>query len=239
MYPSNYPPNTPLRRRYIDTIIKPVPKVVLTAPQTLLSSPSNNLPKSLKKRDVVLITMVCLFVVSLGQFLFSLHKNTETIKAQGGSAKILENSPKKQGSRLIVQKLNIDVPIVFVDSRQNEDVLEGLKGGVVRYGQTANPGETGNSFIVGHSSNYAWAEGDYKQVFANLDSLSLKDEAMIYYQGQKYTYETIEKKVISPNDFSAVEQTSDKRITLMTCWPIGTTENRLVVIFKQVNSTRL
>jgi LPXTG-site transpeptidase (sortase) family protein len=39
-----------------------------------------------------------------------------------------------------------------------------------------------------------------------------------------------EKNVITPGDTSVLERNKDKaEITLMTCWPIGTTLNRLIV----------
>jgi len=43
-------------------------------------------------------------------------------------------------------------------------------------------------------------------------------------------YKITEKKVISPGDISILERNHDKpELTLMTCWPIGTTLNRLIV----------
>jgi LPXTG-site transpeptidase (sortase) family protein len=39
-----------------------------------------------------------------------------------------------------------------------------------------------------------------------------------------------EKNVITPGDVSVLERNKKKsEITLMTCWPIGTTLNRLIV----------
>ena len=52
---------------------------------------------------------------------------------------------------------------------------------------------------------------------------------------KKYTYKIREKKVITPWDVSVLERNQDKsEITLMTCWPIGTTLNRLIVTWELV-----
>ncbi|MDD2870924.1 MAG: sortase, partial [Candidatus Gracilibacteria bacterium] len=56
-------------------------------------------------------------------------------------------------------------------------------------------------------------------------------EIVVYYGQEKYTYKIREKKVITPGDVSVLERNKKKsEITLMTCRPIGTTLNRLIVV---------
>jgi sortase A len=63
-----------------------------------------------------------------------------------------------------------------------------------------------------------------------LDNVEFDDEIIVYYNQKKYRYIVREKSVITPGDTSILERDKNKsEITLMTCWPIGTTLNRLIV----------
>jgi LPXTG-site transpeptidase (sortase) family protein len=57
------------------------------------------------------------------------------------------------------------------------------------------------------------------------------DEIIVYYGQEKHTYKIRTKDVISPGDVSVLKNDdNDKsKLTLMTCWPLGTTLNRLVL----------
>lgn len=115
--------------------------------------------------------------------------------------------------------------------------MDELENGVIRYPGSAKPGEKGNSFIFGHSSNFPWMEGEYNDVFALLDKVVYDDEVIVYYGQEKYVYKIQRKEVIRPGDVSVLKNNTDDRseITLMTCWPIGTTLNRLILIGELVD----
>lgn len=140
-------------------------------------------------------------------------------------------------NRIIIPKIGKNIPLVDVklDSGFDFDHIENifmqeLEKGVVRYPGTAKPGEAGNAFIFGHSSNYPWIKGEYNSVFALLDELSFGDEIIVYYNQKKFTYIIREKKVIKPGNVKILERDDTKKeLSLMTCWPIGTTLNRLIV----------
>ena len=140
-------------------------------------------------------------------------------------------------NRIIIPKIGKNVPLVDVDARRwNLDFtnlenifMNELEKWVLRYPWTAKPGETGNAFIFGHSSNYPWLKWDYNEVFAMLDVLNFWDEIIVYYNQKKYTYVIKEKKVIKPGDVKILERDPTKKeLSLMTCWPIGTSLNRLI-----------
>ncbi|EKE29434.1 MAG: hypothetical protein ACD_2C00175G0002 [uncultured bacterium (gcode 4)] len=149
-------------------------------------------------------------------------------------------------NRLIIPKIWKNIPLVDVDSRRwNLDFtnlenifMNELEKWVLRYPWTAKPGETGNAFIFGHSSNYPWLKWDYNDVFAMLDQLNFWDEIIVYYNQKKYTYVITEKKVIKPGNVKILERDPTKKeLSLMTCWPIGTSINRLITFaeLKSVN----
>ena len=73
-------------------------------------------------------------------------------------------------------------------------------------------------------------KGNYNEIFALLDHLEYGDEVIIYYGQKKFTYVIREKKVVRPGDVKALEREGGKKeLSLMTCWPIGTTLKRLLV----------
>ncbi|MCH8518855.1 class E sortase [Candidatus Gracilibacteria bacterium] len=142
-------------------------------------------------------------------------------------------------NRVVIPKIGKNIPLVEVGTRNVDSVndlhdifMEELERGIVRYPGSALPGEAGNSFIFGHSSNFPWLPGDYNEVFALLDRLNVGDEVIVYYDQKKYVYKIREKDVVKPGDTSVLrnQNKDEKLITLMTCWPVGTTRDRLLVI---------
>ncbi|HRI35507.1 MAG TPA: class E sortase [bacterium] len=140
-------------------------------------------------------------------------------------------------NRIIIPRIGKNIPIVDIDANSGVDFnnlenifMKELERGVVRYPGTAQPGQTGNAFIFGHSSNYPWLPGEYNQVFAMLDKLVFGDEIIVYYHQKKYVYVVREKQVVKPGNVKSLERDDTKaELSLMTCWPLGTSLNRLLV----------
>lgn len=148
-------------------------------------------------------------------------------------------------NRIIIPKLGKNIPLVDVYhdewadyATMHEIFMDELKKGVVRYPGTAKPGEIGNVFIFGHSSNYPWVQSQYNDVFALLDQLEKDDEITIFYNQKKYTYRVTDKSVVKPGDVKALESRdpNKKELSLMTCWPVGTTLERVIVFSELVKS---
>ena len=137
---------------------------------------------------------------------------------------------------IIIPKLNVTAPLVFIDTTEERSVLTALQNGVVHYAGTALPGENGNSVFFGHSSNDLWEKGNYKFVFALLEKLNVGDQYEIHYQSKKYVYIVEETKVVAPTDLSVLNQTPTPYSTLITCTPPGTSWRRFIVKGKQLNA---
>ena len=145
-------------------------------------------------------------------------------------------------NRIIIPKIAKNIPLIDVQNKTVSDVVElenifqsELINWIVRYPWSARPWEKWNSFIFGHSSNFPWIKWDYNDVFALIDNLSFWDEIISYYWQKKYVYKVKEKKVIKPWDISVLKRDENKKeITLMTCWPIWTTLNRMIVVWELV-----
>ncbi len=140
-----------------------------------------------------------------------------------------------EDNHLYVAKLDINVPIVW--EVPSPEIMDKLEQGVVHVRGTGLPGQPGNVFIVGHSSYYWWSNNPYKRVFALLDKLVAGDKIVITFQKQKYIYEVYEKVVVKPNNVEVLNSTPNQIVSLMTCVPVGTNLNRLVVKAKQVSFT--
>ena len=161
--------------------------------------------------------------------------STELVKPEAAKSAPLEASEIIPAENtLVVSKIGVRAPIVFVETANEKAIESGLQNGVVHYYQTAEPGKVGNSFITGHSSNYWWDKGAYNYVFANLDKLAVGDQAVIYYKGNKYLYQASKIKIVEATDLSVLDQTIKPTLTLMTCTPPGTSWKRLIVEFDQI-----
>lgn len=141
-------------------------------------------------------------------------------------------------TRLIIPRINQNIPVVRVSSEylieKDWNALEGemqeaLKGGVVHYPGTSLPDQTGNTVITGHSSYFPWDPGRFKDVFALLHDVVIGDKIALYYNQHKYIYEISDIQIVLPSNIDILKQTPDKRLTLITCHPIGTNLKRLIV----------
>lgn len=138
--------------------------------------------------------------------------------------------------KVIIPKINVEVPVVYDEPSVAEDnIQKALERGVVHYATTPKPGELGNSVIFGHSSNNILNSGKYKFAFVLLNRLDKSDTFMLNYEGTRYVYRVVEKKIVKPTDLSVLEKTSrPATATLITCDPPGTAVNRLIVIGEQI-----
>ncbi|KKQ90837.1 MAG: sortase family protein [Berkelbacteria bacterium GW2011_GWA1_39_10] len=135
-------------------------------------------------------------------------------------------------ARLVIPKINVDAPIVW--NIPADQILDKLLEGVVHSKGTALPGSEGNIFITGHSSYYSWVDSPYKATFALLDKLEIGDEIYVQYQNKIFTYKINNVQVVSPKDVGVMDFRPGYNLTLMTCVPIGTTLNRLIINSEQI-----
>ena len=136
-------------------------------------------------------------------------------------------------SEINISKIEVSAPIIW--DIKYDQIHTNLDNGVVHYDQSAHPGEIGNVFIVGHSSDYVWSKGKYKNIFALLPKLTSGDKISIKYRGTEYTYQIYNTKITSPLAIDIINPTPDAELTLMTCWPVGTSQKRFVVQSKLIS----
>ena len=126
-----------------------------------------------------------------------------------------------ENATLFVDSVNIVAPI-----------REGVDGNTMKKGPwhfplSVQPGEKGNSVIIGHR----FAEIPPSQnTFFNLDKIEVGDRITVKSDHEDYTYTVVATKVVEKHDRSVLTPTNDYRITLITCHPKWTSDQRLVII---------
>ena len=139
--------------------------------------------------------------------------------------------------RLIIPKLNVDVPIHF--GIQLSEVMPAMNNGVAHYriaGASAFPGEIGNMVITGHSAGDVYSSNPYKYIFSGLERLEDGDLVYVNYNSVRYTYRVVKKEVVEPSNVGAlVVETNKPLLTMVTCTPLGTSRYRLLVTAEQIS----
>lgn len=141
--------------------------------------------------------------------------------------------------RLIIPKINVDVPAIYGIGNDYDSQMTAMEKGVAHFaipGASSVPGQVGNTVLSGHSSNDLFDSGDYKFIFAQLDKLTTGDSIYAHYNGTRYTYTVTKKEVVQPTEVQKLVYDTDKPVlTLITCTPLGTALNRLLVTAVQVS----
>lgn len=147
--------------------------------------------------------------------------------------------------RLIIPDLNLNIPLIDVPVKGEEDFSEGqfdaeLMQGAVKYPTTPMPGAQGNTLIFGHSSTEWRKHNEYGFIFRNLPKLQVGQRFQIVWKGQLMTYEMVERKIVLPKQVSdyyhEIQEQEGSFVTLMGCYPIGSNAKRIMVVAKQVDN---
>jgi sortase A len=118
----------------------------------------------------------------------------------------------------------IEIPNINVSAA----ILEGTDDSALKYAVGHYPGlgeigQPGNYVLLGHR-NYI-----YGHFFRNLDRLNVGDKVNITVGDKIYTYEVYESFIVKPEEVWVLEQTEESIITMISCTPMGTYTDRLIV----------
>jgi len=155
--------------------------------------------------------------------------NVPTLEAEKYS------TPNVANNHIAIPVIDVNAPVTFGVNNIHKEVETALINGPIQINGTSLPGQTGNIYITGHSSNYVWVKSDYNSVFALLDKLVVGDQIYVNYNDVVYVYEIFDKKIVIPTDTSVLQSTNDSRLTLVTCWPVGTSLKRVVILANQIH----
>jgi sortase A len=143
--------------------------------------------------------------------------------------------PVNEDFSIVIEKIGVNAPIVpDVSTIDEKAYKEALKTGVAHAISSDYPTTSpSNVYLFAHASLNFWDLGKYATVFNLLKKLDLKDKVYIFYQGDRFAYEVVNKEVVKGwNTNPITRSVIEPILTLQTCDPPGTTINRFVVTAK-------
>lgn len=186
-----------------------------------------------------LICIICLFILAMPYLprLYYLVKkpkidSTEYIQAvkdtkEGNTTKIGGEALK--GNRLILPDIGVNTEVI-----DGKDIyVIGKNQGVWRETPKINPTIDGNLVIAGHRFLYTAKNGGW---FYNLTELRIGQRIFMKWENKVFEYEVTNTKTVLPTqvDIRDNDPSISRKLTLYTCYPLGSTAKRFVVEAKQI-----
>lgn len=126
--------------------------------------------------------------------------------------------------KMEIPRLGLKVIVVQGDSSKI------LQHAVGHLPETPLPGEWGNVVLAGHRDGF----------FRPLRNIQSGDAITLRTSGGDLRYEVESTAVVPPSDISVLQPSSERRLTLITCFPfyyVGPAPNRFIVRARQVRSS--
>jgi len=155
---------------------------------------------------------------------------------QSGVVPLPTLSPVNTDFSLLIRKINAVAPIVAsVDPYDSWEYQKALTRGIAQAQGTGLPGQGKNIFLFAHSSANPLEASRFNSVFYLLHRLETGDQIEVWYQKEQYFYSVSGKNFVSPDKVEYLSShASGEQLTLMTCWPPGTTLKRLIITAKSI-----
>lgn len=154
-----------------------------------------------------------------------------------------ETQDQKEGDIIVPKdkEFGVVIPKIRANSIVHQDVdwrdpavyQKVLQTGVAHAEGTSTPDKPGNMFLFAHSGVDFYEAVRYNAEFYLLGKLEVGDEITVFYQQKPYLYHVTEIKKVAPSEIEYLQKDASNNkptLTLMTCWPAGTTFKRLLVI---------
>ena len=146
-------------------------------------------------------------------------------------------TPPNTDFSIVIPKIEAVAPVFAnTDPYEKDSYLPVLLEGVAHAKGTPFPGESGNTYLFAHSTDAFYNVGRYNAIFYLLGKLEQGDEIKVFYNEEEIVYKVRNKKVVAPDEIKYLGNFGGKTLTLQTCYPPGTTINRLVVVADQVEN---
>jgi len=183
------------------------------------------------------ILLVTFFPVIKNELNYDLFHPTTfvevAIKKPKNSA-VPATTPVDANFGIVIPKIGANARIIpGVDAYDSRIYQYALTKGVAQAKGSSLPGQNGDLFVFAHSSVNFYDALRYNSIFYLLTKLEKNDPVYVFYQKKKYTYTVTGKQITDPEKVFISGQTAGTQtITLMTCWPPGTSIKRLLVFGK-------
>ncbi len=166
------------------------------------------------------------------------NKEEKDVKMSPGFADIVAG-PKEQILipsdtlfSILIPKIGANAKIIpNVDPTDENIFLPALQLGVAHAMGTFFPGQKGNIYLFAHSTDNFWNVGRYNAIFYLLKDLKKGDEVVVFSQNIRHNYKVKNSIIVGPEEVSYLTNanTGEELLVLQTCWPPGTTWQRLIV----------
>lgn len=138
-------------------------------------------------------------------------------------------SPGAGAGAMTISIPKLDIEDVAVPQGSTQKELD--DEGIIHMAGSGVPWQEGsNTFIIGHALGFMQTKVPY--VFYELDTMNPGDEIIITDpNGRKYTFRVYDRMTVRPEDYWVTYPTDEGEttISLQSCTPIPTFENRLIV----------
>lgn len=125
-------------------------------------------------------------------------------------------------NRVIIPKIGVNAPIVVTDNSE-----WGLSQGAWLVPNTSTPNKGGNTVITGHRFKYLPPNN---LTFYLFHKLEVGDLVSVIWDKDDYLYKIRETKIVPKTELSVLDNTEKPILTMFTCHPIYSTEERIVII---------
>lgn len=185
--------------------------------------------------SLILFTLI-FFPVIIEEIRYSLvnHSKTDNFASVSGG-KVQEITPINRDFSIVIPKIRANAKVVAnVDPFDSTVYQRALTQGVAQAKGSSTPEGAGNIFLFAHSSDNWYRANRYNSVFYLLHKLEKGDEIVLYYNDFKYVYTVTGKEIIGADNTQYMKADfAPESLILSTCWPPGTTLNRLLVFAKR------
>lgn len=170
------------------------------------------------------VPYITLYLDQVGDKTQGFSYQNDLASQQGVDQSALKPVPEE--NTLVIPKIHVDAEVL-----ESKDASV-LNQGIWRRPHTSTPEDGGNTVIVAH--RFLYTSGP--QTFYHLDKLEEGDVFSVYWDGKPYNYEVFDVQVVPPDAVEIEENTEEEIVTLYTCTPLWTSENRLVVRGRRIGN---
>lgn len=132
-------------------------------------------------------------------------------------------------TKIIIDAINVDAPIVEPANRDISMMDESLRDGVVHYPGSGLISDTGTMFLFGHSSSLPVIHNEMYKVFNNLSELKSGNTIRIQGGGIENVYRVVSVSLVDSEEALVDLSGDDKSLIISTCNSFGSKSERFVV----------
>lgn len=151
------------------------------------------------------------------------------VRDQSASALTALGNTDPYPSRIVIEKLGTDAPILNPASGAVNVLDAALLEGVVRHPESATFVNEGNMVLFGHSSYLPTVHNRNFQAFNGLEKLTRGDTIRVMSEGTEYVYrvQKVYETSVAATDIPLTNGRAE--LTLVTCNSFGSKDDRFVV----------